>query len=192
MAITQLVVINAMLASLGMSPLTAQDTQHPRYIQALAKLNELDGDFQGSGWWFNRTVTTLTADGGGAIALPATALHVDPVDVSKVYVMRDAALYNLTDETATFEVGEEVICNVVYQLTFDELPPLAQVYLKDRARHDFYLDADGAEPKLTRYARMAETSWTKLRVEHLKNADVNFFTGTANAFASTRQHINYR
>lgn len=190
MAITRLAVINAMLASLGMSPLTAQDTQHPRYIQADAKLNEIDGDFQNRGWWFNRTVTTLTQDGGGEVPFASTLLHVDPVDRSKVYVMRDLKLYNLTD--ATFTIDADVECNVIYQLPFDELPPLAQVYMKDRARHDFYLDQDGSEPKLTRYARMAEAAWVKLRVEHLKNADVNFFDGQANAWFSTRQHINYR
>lgn len=188
MALTQLNVINAMLSSTGMDALTAQDTQHPRYIQALAKLTEIDGEFQNRGWWFNRSAKTLLQNQDGEVVYASNAVHVDPLDRTKLYVMRGLKLYNLTD--ATFNIGSDVDVTIIFQLPFDELPPLAASYLLARARHDYYLDQDGSNPKLERYAQMAQTAWVNLRGEHLKNADVNFFDGAHNIWFRTASHIS--
>lgn len=186
MALDRLSVINAMLASTGMAPLTANDTQHPRYKQASSKLDEIDVEFQTRGWWFNTTTETLTQNQAGEVPFASNAVHVDPIDRSKVYVMRELKLYDLTD--ATFILNEDVKVNVKYQLPFDELPPIARSYVLARARHDFFLDQDGSNPKLQRYAQMAQASWEALQCEHLKNADVNFFDGAASLWYRTSYH----
>ncbi len=173
--LTQLSTINSMIGSLGMTALTANDSSHPTYIKALAKLTEIDVEFQNRGWWFNRTVVTLSQDVDGEVPYSSDMLHVDPTDRFLLYTMRNLRLYDLVN--ATFVIDADVEVNVVYQLPFDELPPLAQVYLKDRARHDFFLDEDGGQPKLDRYADLAQRAWIELRQEHFKNRDMNFFEG---------------
>jgi hypothetical protein len=190
MAITNLSVINAMLGSLGMTALTANDSSHPRYIQAQAKIDEIDGELQNMGWWFNKTVETLSANGAGEIPFSSTAIHVDPTDRTLTYVMRDLKLYDLVDATFIIGIGSSVECNVVYQLPFEELPPMMQVHLKNRARYDFYLDQDGSEPKLTKYAELAAQSWVKLKQEHNKNQDINFFEGSHGTWFRTAFHPN--
>lgn len=173
--LTQLSTINAMIGSLGMTALTANDTSHPMYIKALAKLNEIDVEFQNRGWWFNRTVVTLLKDGDGKVPYTSDMLHVDPTDRGLLYTMRELQLYDLVN--ATFVINADVEVNVVYLLPFSELQPLAQVFLKDKSRHDFFLDEDGGQPKLDRYLELAERAWVELRQEHFKNSDVNFFEG---------------
>lgn len=186
MALTELQVINAMLSSLGMDALTAEDDQHPRFKQASAKLAEIDVTFQNRGWWFNRTTTTMHQTVEGEIPFASNVLHVDPIDRSKVYVMRGLKLYNMTD--ATFDIGADVAVNIIYQLPFAELPPMAQAYLLARARFDYYLDQDGSNPKLKLYGDSAQVAWINLRAEHLKNADVNFFDGEHNLWMQTGNH----
>ncbi len=186
--LTQLSTINAMIGSLGMTALTANDSSHPAYVKALAKLTELDVEFQNRGWWFNRTVVTLSQDGGGEVPYSSDMLHVDPTDRFLLYTMRQLKLYDLVN--ATYVIGADVECNVVYQLPFAELPPLAQVYLKDRARHDYFLDEDGGQPKLDRYAELAQTAWVQLRQEHFKNKDMNFFEGAHGLWFRQSFHPN--
>ena len=173
--LTKLSTINAMIGSIGMTALTANDTSHPMYIKALAKLDEIDVEFQNRGWWFNRTIVTLSQNGSGEVPYTSDMLHVDPTNRDLLYTMRELKLYDLVN--ATFTIDADVEVNVVYQLPFAELPPLAQVYLKDRSRHDFFIDEDGGQPKLDRYAEMAEKAWVDLRQENFKNLDPNFFEG---------------
>jgi len=186
MAVTHLSVINAMLASIGTSALTANDTAHPSYIAANAKYEEVDYEFQSSGWWFNRTIETLSQNGAGEVPFATNAMHVDPYDQTKIYVMRNGKLFNLTD--ATYIISADVKCRVVYQLPYEEVPASVQAYLRAKARHDFYLDQDGSEPKLTRYARMAESAWDAVSREHLKNADVNMLRGAHGLWFRTAYH----
>lgn len=186
MALDKLSVINAMLASTGMAPLTANDNKHPRYKQASSKLDEIDVEFQTTGWWFNTTTKTLFQNGNGEIPFALNALHIDPIDRSKRYIMRGLKLWDLTE--GTFIINEDVDVNVKHMLPFEELPPLARAYLLARARHDYFLDRDGTNPKLQRYAQMAQSTWDALKSEHLKNADVNFFDGAASNWYRTAYH----
>jgi len=186
--LTQLEAINAMLASLGMTALTANDSAHPRYVQALAKLTEVDRELQSQGWWFNKTVVTLLQDVGGEVPFSSDVIHCDPTDVNKLYVMRELKLYDLVN--ATFTIDADVEVNIVYQLPFVELPPLAKIHLKDRARHDFYVDQDGSEPKLSNYAKLAAMSWVKFKQEHNKNQDTNFFVGGHGMWFRQSYHPN--
>ncbi len=167
-------VINAMLGSIGMTALTSSDTGHPRYIQALAKLTEIHREFQSEGWWFNQQIVTLTST-ASEVAFGSDVLHCDPTDTTKLYVMRELKLYDLT--LATFTITEDVECNIIYELPFAELPPLAKIYMKAKARFDFYVDQDGSEPKLTKYEEAAARAWVRFKQEHLKNKDLNFFFG---------------
>jgi hypothetical protein len=183
---SKLDVINSMLATIGMAALTANDTQHPSYIKALAVFDNINVEWQGKGWWFNTTAPTLNPTTGDEIVFAIDVLSIDPLMTDKNYAQRGLKLYDLDNET--FTITEAVRCNVVRLKDFSDLPPVAAAYLRAHARFEFYLDEDGTTPKLDRYERMVGTAWNALQTEHLKNADVNMFKGGHGLWFRTSYH----
>lgn len=188
MAQTKLDVINSMLATKGTAPLTANDGQHPSYIKALAKFDEVDIEWQGKGWWFNTNTKIIEPTGNDELVFSQDALHVDPLDTRKNYVMRGFRLYDLENDTFTITAAEE--CWMVRRLPFEELPPNAAAYLRAHCRYEFFLDEDGGEPKLTSYLNARALAWNFFQTEHLKKADINFFEGGHMVWFRTPYHIN--
>ncbi len=188
MAQTKLDVINSMLATTGTAPLTANDEQHPSYIKALAKFDEIDIEWQGKGWWFNTNTKLIEPTGADELVFSMDALHVDPLDTRKNYVMRGHRLYDLDNDTFTITVAED--CWMVRRLPFEELPPNAAAYLRAHARYEFFLDDDGAEPKLSSYLNARGLAWNFFNTENLKKADINFFEGGHYQWFSAPSHIN--
>jgi hypothetical protein len=175
--LTKLEVINAMVASTGTAPLATNDTRHPFYIKASAKLATVSREVQSTGWWFNKSVRTLQPTLDGELILPSTALHVDPVDRGSKLVRRGTRLFD--PDMASYTIGKPVRINYVELLEIEEMPPQAVAYIKARAVFEFYLDEDGNEPKLSNYRAERDSAWIGFKAEHLKNADVNFFSGTS-------------
>ncbi len=172
---TKLDVINSMLATIGMDALTANDTQHPSYKKALRVFDNINIEWQGKGWWFNTTTPTIVPTTNNELVYSIDALHVDPMDTSKNYVMRGTKLYDMDNDTGT--ITDSAQCWMVRLKDFSDLPPVAAAYLRAQARFEFYLDEEGGEPKLKTYQSAAALAWNFFQVEHLKNADVNMFRG---------------
>jgi len=175
MARSKLDVINGMLASTGTDPLTANDTNHPSYIKALAKFDEVNDAWQGMGWWFNTTSPIIAPTTGDEIVFASDVLHIDPLLTDKNYVKRGNRLYDMDNET--FTITESVECHVVRLKDYTDLPPPAQAYLLAHARYEYFLDEDGSRPKLDKYEEAMGRAWAFFQREHLKNADVNIFKG---------------
>lgn len=175
MAQTKLDVINSMLATTGTAPLTANDLTHPSYIRAVAKYDEVDIEWQGKGWWFNTTTKVLQPTGDNELVFSQDALHVDPLDTNKNFVIRGNRLYDMDNDT--FTITEEAECWMIRLKPFEELPPNAAAWLRATLRYEFYLDVDGSEPKLSSYLNARALAWNFLQTEHLKKLDVNFFKG---------------
>ena len=186
--LTELEIINAMLAATGTAPLTTNDTTHPFYIKASNKLALVNREIQGKGWWFNRTKRTLVQDVNGEIILPNNTLHCDPYNRHDKLVMRGTKLYDL--ENATYTVNRDVEVIFVDLVTVANLPPVAGEYLKARAVYEFYRDEDGNQPKLGEYKSARNEAWVEFKAEHLRNADVNFFDGAS--FAQMQRGVRAR
>lgn len=173
MALTKLNVINAMLATKGVARLSATDTSHPDYISANAKFEEVDTDYQGKGWWFNTRQTTLSQNAEGEVPYAINAMHIDPVNTSKEFVMR-GDLLKLYDQTLeTFIIGEDVKVMMVSQLPFEHTPPTVRAYILARCKYEWFLDGDGDPVKIKAYKESMVVSWAFMNREHLKNADTN-------------------
>jgi len=178
MALTKLDVINAMLATKGIARLSASDTSHPSYISANAKFEEVDTDFQGKGWWFNTRQTTLLQDSSGEVFYPSNAMHIDPRDTSKEFVM-SGDLLKLYDQTLeTFTIDANVIVMMVTQKPFGHTPPPVREYIKARCKYEWFLDEDGDGLKVKEYRDAMTTAWAFVTREHLKNADTNHRMGS--------------
>lgn len=173
--LSRLDIINSMLAATGTQPLTGQDEQHPLYVKANTKLNEVSTSVQKLGMWFNTTVRDMNPGGDDQITLPSDTLRADPTDRSNNYTMRGSRLYDIGNHTFTIEDTVEV--KLVRKLELRDLPQSALFYIKDKARYEFYLDEDGTEPKLSRYEKAMQVAWIELYREHLINRDTNYFDG---------------
>lgn len=182
---SKLSIVNSMLATVGLAPLSAEDIAHPAYSKADRKLDEVNFDFQNRGWWFNHAVRTLMHDPGtGEIVIPSRAMAVDPVDTSKNYVVRGHRLFDMGSQS--FNIGAAVECQITENIPIEYLPPTASSYLRAEARRAYFLDEDGSAQKLDQYNREAQRAWVLFHQEHLNHADVNFFSGQSNLWYAMR------
>lgn len=186
--LTELEIINAMLASTGTAPLTTNDTQHPFYVKANNKLALVNREVQSKGWWFNRAKRTLNPNLQGEIILPSNTLHADPVDRSDGLVIRGTKLYDMENATAVLNRSVKIV--FVELVPLFDLPPAAGEYIKARAVYEFYRDEDGVMPKLGEYKQARDSAWVRIKAEHLRNADVNYFDGAS--FAQMQRGVRAR
>jgi hypothetical protein len=175
--LTELDVINSMLAATGTLPVTATDTTHPSYVKARVKLDEVIGAVQKLQLWFNSASRTLTPNVENIIYLPADTLNADPYDRSKNYVKRGARLFDMDNNT--YEITEAVVVKLTQNVPWEDISETAIYYIKDKARYEYYLDEDGTDPKLTKYETAMHQSWAELYREHLRNRDTNIFDGSS-------------
>lgn len=171
--LTELSIINSMLATQGIEGLTASDDTHPDYKTALAKLTQVKTSVLKLGMWFNTTYPTWQLNDDLEIVLPNGTLHCDPVDTSLRYVKRGSRLYDLTNRTFFYTLGTTVQVKHIQELQLTEMPETALDYLRAKAAYEFYLDQEGTEVKLKRYFSLQGQAWTELYREDLRNKDVN-------------------
>ncbi len=169
--LTRLKIINAMLASTGIAPLTTNDEQHPFYQKANNKITEVLQKKLSYGWWFNTTERVAKADTSGQITLPDTVLHADSLDTPGV-VLRGNRLYNSLE--ATYVVGKDVLVKYVEYLDIPELPTTAATYIKERCVYEYYRDQNGTGAKLGEYKEAAYEAEAGMKRENLKNLDINW------------------
>lgn len=177
--ITQLDIINDMLASTGTAPVTANDTRHPAYVKAYQKLKLVDTAVQSLGLWFNTEYTTLRPSPEGEVVIPTETLHCDPVDRTNDLTVRGKRLWDRVNRT--FKIGKEIKVKLVTRLDLEEMPINAKEYLRARAKWEYYKDEDGAEPKLSNYRQDQLEAWGTLWSENLLNKDVNHFDSPASS-----------
>jgi hypothetical protein len=173
--LTELKIINAMLASKGIAPLTSNDTRHPSYTTAAGALETTNSSIQSLGWWYNKTILTLAPNTAGEIVLPSNTLHADPTDRSHKLSIRGGRLYDRAGRT--YAIGQAVKVAYVELIPVSDLPPTAWEYLRARAVYEFYLDGDGSNPKLGEYLRKRNEAYVAVRGEDLRNKDINYFDG---------------
>lgn len=173
--LSELDIINDMLAAVGVEALSSSDTDHPDYLAANKKLDRVKTSVLKMALWFNTSYPTMQPNTFGEILLPNGTLSADPTDRSKNYVQRGAKLFDADNRTFTFETGTEVKVKIVKDLDISEMPLPAQDYVARRAVYEFYLDEDGDENKLRRYESARNVAWAELYREHLRNRDTNKF-----------------
>lgn len=171
--LTELSIINKMLASIGVDGLTSSDTSHPDYARAKDQLDINVTSTLKLGFWFNTTYPTYTPNAQGEILLPNGTMHTDPCDIKLNYVQRGRKLYDMTNRTFKFAVGSQVQVKHIAELTIDELPETVKEYIMRSAVYEFYMDQDGDERRLDRLERSKGDAWIALYREHLRNRDIN-------------------
>ena len=173
--LTELQIINAMLATVGTGGLTAEDHRHPYYVSAKDTLDAERLKVLQLRHWYNTVTKTLKRDSNKHIYVPSNTLKIDAIDTTLAVAQRGRRLY-LT-ETSSYEFEHDVECSIVENMEVEDLPSSAVMYLRARARYMYYLDKDGAQPKLSYYAQDVREAWSILNSENINALDVNHFNG---------------
>ncbi|SEN67969.1 hypothetical protein SAMN05216227_102045 [Pseudorhodobacter antarcticus] len=175
--LTELEIVNDMLAATGTAAVSTANTSHPAYKKAYNKLVKEARVMQGKGWWFNRSVRMYRPNVAGEVILPSTTLNADPTNTNLKYVVRGGKLYSMS--SGSHVIGHEVEVDVIEFVPIADMPPTAQAYLQAHAVYMFYLDENGGEPKLSSYLRLVQDSRAAIMRDQLQNSDVNFFKGAS-------------
>ena len=158
-ATTELEAINIMLAAIGEAPVNKLTGTLPVDVKiAQNLLNEQSKSVQGEGWSFNTEYNVvLTRSATNKINLPANVLKVDvnihdhpQVDA----VQRGLKLYDRFKHTDIFD--EDLKCEVLYFLKFEELPEPARRYINIKAARVF-VDRAVTDESLRTYTQQDET-----------------------------------
>lgn len=173
--LTQLDVINEMLASLGESPLNSLDEDHPLTAAGVRMLRIASHREQAKSWWFNKELTLLTPDVTGTIYTPTDTIRVDPQDTGLHFVQRGRRLYKAHAPAVEdkYKFTNPVTCWLVRLLPFEDLPPSAQILVSCAAQKDFQKAYDADRLKYEQITQDYREAWMTLNAEHIRSQSVN-------------------
>ena len=80
---------------------------------------------------------------------------------------------------------------MIFAIPLEDMPLAAHEYIRAKAVYEFYLNEDGADPKLSNYRNERDIGWRSLNREHLRNRQANIFDNPANTVTKLRRGISY-
>lgn len=181
---TELEAVNAMLHSIGESPVvTIDDSTDPLPVDvdiAVRVLRSVNREVQVRGWTFNTECRyPLTRDVSGFIPLPANAMHVDPDGDYRLRdgVMRGNRLYD--KDGHSFVWNSDLTATIKFLLPMEDLPEAARNYIAIRATRRFQAGSVGSA-SLNSFTETDEVS-AKVLMEHDESdaGDYNMHRDTA-------------
>ena len=171
--------INTVLRGVGESPVADETSTHPSVQSARATIENVRIELLSEQWWFNKDLSvTLTPDASDFIHLPLNTQQVQ-VPSNRFIVRRDDRLYDTINNTYVFEKAVEV--NLHPDIQFNDLPPLAQLYISYRATADFISEDDGDMNKQQTAQSRADSTYVKMNALHLKQSQLNALDAPASA-----------
>lgn len=173
--LTQLDVVNDMLAALGESPLNDLNEGHPLAPIGQRMIATANAREQSKSWWFNKELVDLSPDPAGSIYLPNDTIRVDPQEPSLHYVQRGRRLYkpyapSLEDK---FKFTAPVRCWLVRLVPFEDLPATAQIVVSFSAQLDFQKAYDADQAKFQQLVLEYRQALVTLNAEHIRSQDAN-------------------
>lgn len=173
MSLSQLEVINEMLASLGELPVNEIDVDHDLIASGVRKLSITNKREQGKGWWFNTEHLTLQPDAeSGEIYLPSDTINVTPRSPHQLLVQRGRRLFDPRREDG-FTINKPVAVKLVRAIPFDDLPDLARAFIGYSAIADFQVDYDADQFKYQQILAKRSDAKRDLGAEDIRNRKVN-------------------
>jgi hypothetical protein len=135
---TELAAVNQILSAVGQAPVTELDQANPELSIAYDTLIQCSRECQAEGWTFNTEPNyPLTPDVDGFIRIADNMLQVDlsknlkNADIDAV--RRDGRLYNTTNHTYVWPIGQPIECDIVWWFDWKDLPIPFRDYIVARA-----------------------------------------------------------
>lgn len=152
---TKLNAINAMLTSIGGSPVNSlTDDSNMDLVTAIAILDETSRAVQSEDWHFNRVPQRVfNPDSSGNINIPSNVVRVSSYYDYNDVVQRGSLLYNRAKDTFNFDSSITLV--VVELLEWEDLPEQARNYIFIRAARVLHDRTHGSTDQ-HRYSRESE------------------------------------
>lgn len=173
--LTKLEALNIILSSSQLSPVESLDSGDIDAEIAESILQEVLEEVQTRGWAWNTEEMRILPDTSGNLNLPANVLSVDPVDPRKRVVQRGQRLYNLEENSFTF--NQPIDVRLTLALVFEDLPQSVRRYISIKSSRLFQQRTLG-DGNVHQFISMEETSaWNTLIMDDVRAKDVNMITG---------------
>lgn len=172
---TELEAVNIMLTSIGEQPVNTLESGGVSEVSiARTILHQTSRQVQEVGLRFNKeTEYSLAKSPDDTVSIPSNALRVDPSDYTKDYVVRGSRLYDR--ENHTYEFDEAVKVDIVFFLTFTDLPQAAREYITIRAARIFQTRVLGSETLHAFTLSDEQQAFLALMRQEIDSADYNVF-----------------
>ena len=136
---TELSAVNAILGSIGQSPISGLDFANPEISFIYNLLKESNQDVQNQGWTFNLEyhIKNSNKDSNNKFVIDSDVIRIDNEDAwdkTRDFVRRKDSdgiwkLYDRVDHTFEFPDDDYFYVNVVRLLNFEDIPSVFQRYI---------------------------------------------------------------
>ena len=155
---TKLQAVNTLLSNIGQAPSITLDTVNPQVNMAERVLDEVSNDVQAEGWVFNKEpgypLHPTVPD--SHITIPENIIRVDaPEGVLMDVVIRSGKLYDRVSHS--YEWIRTQYLDVMWLLSWEDLPEAAKQYILIRAANLFAMRATGST-EVAKYSEREEAS----------------------------------
>lgn len=191
--ISKLEAVNRILLSIGEQPVSSLTVSGVIEV-AVAKttLDDTIREVLSRGWHFNTDRgVELLPDNNKNILVPSTALSIDTVGDSAVYDVTLRAsgsgfiLWDTRNHTDEFD--EPVVCDIVYELDWEDLPQVVRWYMTVKAARRFAENVTQSAVLYQFTAKDEEEALAAIKEQDADNADYNLFTESWLPFYTTRR-----
>lgn len=134
---TDLSAVNAVLGSIGQSPVTTIEYENPEISFIVNLINEVSKDLQNEGWVFNTERNyPLTPNTDGEYIIPPNVLRMDFSD-GQIFrdidpIRREGKLYDRVSHNFKFS-DRTFYFDIVWLFPFSDLPSVFQRYITSKA-----------------------------------------------------------
>lgn len=182
---TTLSAVNAMLRSLGESPVATLNPPPTSEVEeALNALDLTDLQVQSEGWSWNReTEFPLSVAGDQTVPLPDQTLRyaTSLVDAESFKVVdRGGKLYDLKNHTFLFTAGVAPKADLIVRLDWDSIPQAARGYILYVATQTFHAGKQGSQIVLNVNAQDVQRARATLEQYDDEVAQQNAIDGNPN------------
>lgn len=180
MALSKLDAINQCLAAIGSAPVSSEDDPNLDAAMASNTLDQVSEDIQSMGWWFNMEGNwKLTPDSNGEIFVPNNALSLTAWSTSRQcdLSIRGRKIYDAVSHsfnlTSLVNKDGKIEFLFIFELPFEDLPPVARYAVMYRARRLFAKDVEGDTNKFSQDTKYEESAFLNLDRTEKRNRKHN-------------------
>lgn len=162
--------LNMILRRLGENAVTSLDVPYPTVSIALPALEEARTQLLLEEWYFNKFQwRNLLPNQYGQVAVPDDVLMAYPDNPEK-YTYTGRYIVNARDG---LHVDAPVLCRVITDLQFEDLPKQAQLYVVHQAAYSTYVQDFGLDDTAQSIQQDVIASYMTLGAQHTRHRKFN-------------------
>ena len=164
---TELDAVNHILENMGEAPVLGLSGDLPLdALKARNKLRMVKDQVLARGWFWNIETHELTPEVDGRIPAPEGALSVKPVyRMGYSLSIRNGFIYRTQPLNNGFTFEGSVIAEVVLNLNYDDLPPLAKHFVSRKAAREYQVQELGNEMLVNQNSEEEARTWSDMVAE---------------------------